>query len=180
MNWWQITLLVVGVLLGVVLAMYLLSLIIAYFALKKFAMRIETRKRSIDVLLSQKYDVLVLVARIFKKNHVQMPSDFEDELSPNMEGNLKKLTLTERMTIRSFLMKTTQTILYYAAQNPSISEDNEFLVLKRSLLEIDENYRKAITLYNADAVGYNYWIGMKVAYPLRKLGHFEEKQVIVG
>lgn len=171
----QIILLGVGIFL---LLVFILGLLSAR-ALNKFEKRIDKRMHAINVILAQKYDLLILMAKIFKKYRVKLPTEFEEELSPSMDSNLKTLTLTERLTVKAYLMKTSQSIIYYAEQSEVIREDNDYLVLKRALVELDDNHRKVAALYNADAMGYNYWIHVWYLRPLSKLSKFKDKDLIV-
>ena len=62
---------------GVLLFLFLLIEIIAYFSLKKLNERIEKRNYNVNILLAQKYDILVLLAKIFKKYNMTIPSEFQ-------------------------------------------------------------------------------------------------------
>lgn len=163
---------------GVLLFLFLLIEIIAYFSLKKLNERIEKRNYNVNILLAQKYDILVLLAKIFKKYNMTIPSEFQEELSPKMDESLKRLTLTERLTVKAYLMKASQTLLYFAESNEKVKNDKEYQILKKSLLEIDQNHRKALALYNADALGFNYWIKVWAFRPIARLANFSEKEIV--
>lgn len=151
---------------------------ISTYKFKKFNKRIENKLHAVNVLLAQKYDILLLLAKLLKKNKIKIPSEFEEELSPSMNENLKKLTFTERLTVRSYLMKASQSVIYYAEQNQSICEDNEYLVLKKMLVELDDDYRKAVALYNADALGFNYWSHFFLFRLTAKILRLQDKEII--
>ena len=107
-----------------------------------------------------------------------IPSEFQEELSPKMDESLKRLTLTERLTVKAYLMKASQTLLYFAESNEKVKNDKEYQILKKSLLEIDQNHRKALALYNADALGFNYWIKVWAFRPIVRLAKFSEKEIV--
>ena len=164
--------------ISVLLFSFLLIEIIGYFSLKKLNDRIEKRNYNVNILLAQKYDILVLLAKVFKKYNMAIPSEFQEELSPKMDESLKRLTLTERLTVKAYLMKASQTLLYFAESNEKVKNDNEYQILKKSLLEIDQNHRKALALYNADALGFNYWIKVWAFRPIARLANFSEKEIV--
>lgn len=170
----EITILVISILV----VLLLFFTLIACHSLKKFNLRIEKKMYAVNVLLAQKYDILLLLAKLFKKYKIKLPTEFEDELSPSMDENLKRLTLTERLTVRAYLMKTSQSIVYYAEQCEDIREDSEYLILKKTLVELDDSYRRASALYNADALGFNYWIHLWCLRPIAKMLHLEDKELL--
>ena len=164
--------------LGALLFLLFIVELIALSHLTKHNDRVEKRNHNVNILLAQKYDILILIAKIFKKYNLEIPSEFEEELSPKMEDSLKKLTLTEILTVKAYLMKASQNLLYFAEANKNIKDDTEFMILRKSLLEIDVNYRKAIALYNADALGFNYWIHFPLFRPVSVIMRFKDKEIL--
>ncbi len=171
---WQIFLLV----LGIVVLLYLFSIVIYWRVMKNFIHRITRRLDAIDVLLAQKYEVLRLVGKLFKKYKVVLPSEFEEDLAPHFDERLKEVTGTERTTIRSYLLKATQAVLFYGEQSKKLSVDPEFIGLKKPLVEVDDDYRKAVANYNADVLGYNYWIHVFLWRWVARIARFRPKDVI--
>lgn len=169
---------IILIVIGILLFLLLFIEIIGYVILKKHNNRIEKRNYNVNVLLAQKYDVLVLLAKIFRKYNVVIPSEFQEELSPKMDESLKRLTLTERLTVKSYLMKAGQTLLYFAELNDNVKKDKEYQIIKKTLLEVDYNYRQAISLYNADALGFNYWISFWLFIPVSRIAGFKEKEIV--
>ncbi len=171
---WQIFLLIVAI----IAAVYLLSALAYFRIMKNFIRRINRRLDAIDVLLAQKYEVLRLVGKLFKKYKVSLPSEFEDDLAPHFDERLKEVTGTERTTIRSYLLKATQAVLFYGEQSKKLAADTEFIGLKKPLVEVDDDYRKAVANYNADVLGYNYWISVILWRWVARLARFHPKDVI--
>ena len=171
---WQIFLLIVAI----IAAVYLLSALAYFRIMKNFIRRINRRLDAIDVLLAQKYEVLRLVGKLFKKYKVSLPSEFEDDLAPHFDERLKEVTGTERTTIRSYLLKATQAVLFYGEQSKKLAADTEFIGLKKPLVEADDDYRKAVANYNADVLGYNYWISVILWRWVARLARFHPKDVI--
>ncbi len=174
MDWVQITLLILTILV-------VLLILIGFFAsrsLTKFERQMSKKMHAINVLMAQKQDLLVIMAKLFKKYHVLLPKEFVDDLTPVLDENLKSLTFTERLTIKTYLMKTSQSIIYYAEQSQSIREDHEYQVLKRALVELDDNHRRLSAIYNADVLGFNYWIKVWYLRPVCRLMKFKEKELL--
>lgn len=169
---------IVLIILGALVSLFFVVELIALGMLTKHNKRIEKRNHNVDVLLAQKYDILILLAKVFKKYKLQIPTEFEEELSPKMDETLKRLTLTERLTVKAYLMKASQNLLYFAELDERVKNDNEYKILKKSLLEIDKNHRKALALYNADALGFNYWIHNPLCRPVAFIMKFEDKEIV--
>lgn len=171
-------LIIIASILGGLLFLFLIIELIAFFTLKKHEKRIEKRNYNVNILLAQKYDILVLLAKVFKRYKLAIPSEFQEELSPKMDESLKRLTLTERLTVKAYLLKAGQTLLYFAEANENVKNDPEYQILKKSLLDIDQNHRRALSLYNADALGFNYWISFWLFVPVAKLAGFHPKEIV--
>ena len=169
---------VVLIIVGILFVLFVFFEIVAYVSLKKLNERTEKRNYNVNILLAQKYDILVLMAKVFKKYKLTIPSEFQEELSPKKDSSLKIITLTERLTVKPYLMKASQSLLYFAESNENVKNDAEYQILKKSLLEIDTNHRKALALYNADAVGFNYWIKVWILRPVVLLAGFKEKEIV--
>jgi len=174
MNPWIIALIV----FGVITLLYFISVIGYLRLMKRFLKRIELQLNAVDVLLAQKYDVLRLVGKLFKKYKVALPSEFEDELAPHFDERLKEVTGTERTTIKSYLLKATQAVLYYGEQDKKLAANPEFANLKKPLMEVDKDYRKAVAIYNADVLGYNYWISVFLWRWVAKTAKMKSKDVM--
>ena len=171
---WHAILIIIGT-IGIIL---IIIELIALHLLKKHNDRIDRHEYNVNMLLAQKYDILLLIAKVFKKYNVKIPTEFEEELSPKMDESLKSLTITERLTVKSYLMKAAQTLLYFAEINDKVKNDSQFKILRDSLIEIDKNHRKAIASYNADVIGFNFWISYGALKPIVKLMGFKKRDII--
>lgn len=169
---------IAGIVFGAILFIYLLSVLVFFEMMKRFSKRIEFQLDAVDVLLAQKYEVLRLVGKLFKKHNVALPSEFEEELAPHFDERLKEVTGTERTTIRSYLLKATQAVLYYGEQDKALAANPDYISLKKPLTEVDKDYRKAVNIYNADVLGYNYWINVFAWRWVAKAAKMKKKDVM--
>ena len=48
--------------------------------------------------------------------------------------------------------------MFVVNQHPDLTNDPEFVQVKNNIIESDSIYRNNVTMYNADVLGYNYWI----------------------
>ena len=69
-------------------------------------------------------------------------------------------------------------LVYLAEQNERLSKHGEIRQAKNNITEMDANYRNLIAMYNADAIGYNYWISFIPTRYIYKLLKVQSKQII--
>jgi hypothetical protein len=143
----------------VVLIMYLLASLFFAFQMNTFKTQLFKRKDAIDVLTAQKYDLLRMIGKLFVRFQIDVPQEFILSKRPRFEDTLQNIKDTERTIVKSFLVQTAQALFYYGEQNQNLSGNAEYLSLKKSLSEVDDNFRKQIAYYNASATNYNFWVG---------------------
>ena len=154
MQWGQILILVGFIFLGLTVT----AVCVYDFQMKEYEKRIKKYLESIDVLIVQKYDLLRRISKIFKQCDISVPKEFVLDVRPKFEETLKDISAQERAIIKSFLMRTAQALFYYGEVNQKLADHQAYRALKVSYAETDHQYRSIVNFYNADAIGYNYWI----------------------
>ncbi len=150
---WQIIVAIAIVLFGV----YVAAVIVFAYQMKQFDKRMERNLAAIDVLIVQKYDMLRLIGKMFVKFEIPVPTEFMLHVRPKFEETLLDIGSAERAVIKSFLMRTAQSLFYYGEINQALAQHPEYIAIKENYAEIDRQYRHSVVLYNADVLGYNYW-----------------------
>lgn len=147
------------VVLIVVFIMYILTSLFFAFQMNTFKSQLLKRKDAIDVLTAQKYDLLRMIGKLFVRFQIDVPQEFILSKRPRFEDTLQNIKDTERTIVKSFLVQTAQALFYYGEQNQNLSVNPEYVSLKKSLSEVDDNFRKQIAFYNASVTNYNFWVG---------------------
>lgn len=142
---------------AILVIFYLIGAGVYYIQMAKINHRVGKRKHKVDVLAAQKYDVLRMIGKLFVFHHIDVPQELILSKRPRFEDTLQNIKHTERTIVHSFLVRTAQSLFYYGEQNQSLAANPEYITLKKTLAEIDENFQKGILEYNADAMGFNYW-----------------------
>ena len=68
--------------------------------------------------------------------------------------------------------------MFIASKNSFLEKHDEFRIAKRNVLESDNVYRINIAMYNADVLGYNYWIGFLPTRYIYKILKVKRKEII--
>ena len=105
-------------------------------------------------------DRLVKVLNEVNENDFADPSSAEFDKSKNALSYLK------------------DEIMFLANQNPDLNSNIDFIQAKNNISESDLIYRNNVTMYNADVLGYNYWISFVPCGFVFKLFKLKKKQII--
>jgi len=154
MPWWAIIILLAFIFVG----LYIAAVIIFIYQMGVYAKRMVKSLEAIDVLIVQKYDMLRLISKLFVKYDITVPPEFVLNVRPKFEETLADISPEERAIVKAFLTQTAQALFYYGEVNPQLAQHPDYIAVKERYAEIDRQYRQSVTLYNADVIGYNYWI----------------------
>ena len=69
-------------------------------------------------------------------------------------------------------------LMFAANQHPELKDDFEFNQVKKNINDTDIQYRSTVAMYNADVLGYNYWINFLPAKYIKHIFKLKEKQMI--
>lgn len=153
-QWANIT---ISVAIWVVAALILLFIANIIFAIW-FHQILNRHSKSLTVALNAKFDNIKKLFEIINKLGVKTdikcketidaisPEDFKDQNSEICKIAREKLTY---LRFEAFAVTRLQ---------PNLEKNNEFVTAKNNVLEMDTVYRNTVACYNADVLGYNYWI----------------------
>lgn len=151
---YQIILLIIGGIAGLYLLVLILDLIFVF----SFRKILKKHDKSLSIVLAVKYENIKKLFEIMK--------NFDVEIDQEILGNLYSIELSSFDNQASDVCKEARANLSYlreqamflATSNPRLNKHNEFIVAKQNVLENDDVYRVKLAMYNADVLGYNYWI----------------------
>lgn len=174
MEGYQVALLVIGIVLGV----YLLLLIMDVIFVISFHKIFIKHNKALEVFLHYKYDSIKKLLDILDKYNVRIGDKYLrmfEEIDPNSFSNQESKACLEARTSLSMLRDE---LVYLAEQNERLSKHGEIRQAKNNITEMDSNYRNLIAMYNADVLGYNYWISFILTRYIYKILKFQSKQII--
>ena len=150
----EIALIVVGTIIGI----WLLCLIVNLIFVGSFSSIFKKHRKTIPVILYTKLDNLKSIISIFNQSGVVFDNrllallndidqnDFIDPASEIFEKSKNTLSYLK------------DELFFVASTHPELNGDDEFVQLKQNILDCDNLYRNTVLMYNADVLGYNYWI----------------------
>lgn len=151
---WNIVILILLILVGVYLLVFITNIVFVF----SFGNMMKRDNRGIRVSLSAKLDILrkcqeVIVAKDIKLTekctHSLRYLDSEDFLEAQKEE------FTNSTQEMAQVEKEISGILFSSRK---LAKDDEVELLKSLLKDVNESLKTSIMAYNADVLGYNYWV----------------------
>ena len=170
----QIVLLVFGIIFG----LYLLLVIMDVVFVLMFRRIFIKHNKALEVFLHYKYDNIKKLLTILDKYNVRIGDKYLrmfDEINPDCFSNQESKMCLEARVSLSMLRDE---LVYLAEQNERLSKHGEIRQAKNNITEMDANYRNLIAMYNADVLGFNYWISFLPTRYIYLLFKVQSKQII--
>ena len=160
-----------------ILGLWLIIIISTFIVLSSLRKKLQRREHSINVILAQKYDLLVSLGKLMQGNGITLPENIKEALNISDYSSLKTINTQERLSVKTLLMKTVNTMFYIAEEN-GLSSSSRYITIKNSISDIDDHHRKEIALYNSDITAYNYWVRAYLFRPVAYLFRIKKKEWI--
>ncbi|HNX16401.1 MAG TPA: hypothetical protein PKO28_03465 [Bacilli bacterium] len=152
---WLNTLTTILVILGSVMV---LLLIVDISLVATFKAILSRHNKAMNVMLMTKYDNI--------KKILDVLSDAEFPIDPKMSEiflsiDTKMFTYQDTPECKQARDKLTylrSEVFYLSRKNPSLENNEKYMIAKNNISETDVVYRNTVAMYNADVLGYNYWV----------------------
>lgn len=139
--------------------------------------RLKKREYTIDSLMAQHYDLLLLLENKMVKAGIELDDKLRTSLDLYEKKERKKLSAGERIKAKAIIDGYNDS-LFLLLNNSQIAEDKEISLLMNSLDEFKTRYRQEIILYNQDVYAYNYWIRFWMFFLISLIFHMRKKEQI--
>lgn len=170
----QIAILIISIVVGI----YLLFVGLAVVFIFSFSRIFKKHNTALGVMLHSKYENILKMVELLKKYGVDVPSEHEEMLSHIDANSFKNQELPECVKARNDLAYLRNELDYLVASYPELSKNLEIKRTKDAIMEMDANYRTLVAMYNADVLGYNYWINFTPSRYIKYIFRLKEKQII--
>lgn len=128
--------------------------------------RIKRKKIGLNIVLAQKYDISMVLAKELLELNVNLPMEVKEELNLN-KSDFDKFNTQERNQVGKKISETI-TLLLEAAS--SLQEDNSKVnKFVNSLQDVEKQHRHLIISFNNVVSAYNYWVRFIPFRPISKL-----------
>ena len=162
----------------IIAALYLLLVITDLIFVFTFNSILKKHNKSLSVILNTKYDNLKKILLIFEKLNIKINENILANFNKIKLSDLNKQYTASCKTARDTLSILRNEVLFVASNNPVLEKHNEFLMAKENILELDDVYRVNIAMYNADILGYNYWVRFLPCRYIFLLAKIKTKELI--
>ena len=153
-NGLRITLIVVSA----VVAVWVLFLIVNLIFVASFSSIFKKHKKSVPVILYTKYEALNQLASLMKQSGIKLDNRYIALLSDISPNEFQEPGSQQFEKVKNMLSYLRDEMMFVANQNPEFKESFEFTQIKKNISDADLQYRNTVAMYNADVLGYNYWI----------------------
>lgn len=138
--------------------LYLILKIVGFIFVAIFKKILKKHNKGLVVVLKTKYDNIYNIYNILKQLKVNIDSSYFDKLnSIKIEDfeNQQSIQCKSSKEIMSFLRDEA---LFIIKKDENLMKHELIKKWKENLKDVDVLYRNHIAEYNADVLGYNYWI----------------------
>ena len=170
----RITLIVVGSILGTWILLLIVNLIFVGSYLTIF----KKHKKAIVVILYTKLENMRKIFSILHQSGIDIDNRLGALLADVHEEDFNEPGSKAYDKSNNALSYLKDEVMFIVNQHPDLNGDPEFILAKSNVQEADNIYRNNVTMYNADVLGYNYWIRFFPCAFVFKLFKVKKKEII--
>ena len=159
-------------------AIYLLFVIIDVIFVVSFSSILSRHDHDLCLILTNKKDNLDNLVILLNKHGAKLDKKMVEALASFDLKAIEHQEASEAKTARELLTSICDYLLLTARDDNKISNDAEFLLIASNLDEPEKVYRQHVVLYNADVLGYNFWIKFTPTCYIYKILKRQPKNII--
>ena len=129
-------------------------------------------------MLHVKYDNSKKLIDCLNKNKVEVPSTIYETINRIQTESFNNQELPLCLEARNDLAYLRNELVLLSTSTDALRKNLELKRAKDAIVEMDANYRTLVAMYNADVLGYNYWINFLPAKYIKYIFKLKEKQII--
>lgn len=164
----------------------IISIIIAWFVLLFvnlaffffFRTILKKHAKAMTVILNAKYENTKKLFDLMKTYEVEVEEKVITALNginPKTFNNHDDKDAEETRAVLAYLKDEAN---FIANRNKDKLDKADFQLAKANVLELDSQYRNNVVMYNADVLGYNYWITFLPCRFIFKICRVKKKKII--
>ena len=149
---------IVILILLILLALYILLLVVNLVFVISFRNMMKRDNRGIRVSLSAKLDILRKAQEVILANGIKISETCSHSLKYLDTEDFLEVQKEEFFTSTAELEMVEKEITGILRSSRKLTKDNEVELIKSLLKDVNESLKTSVMAYNADVLGYNYWI----------------------
>ena len=170
----NITLTVITIILITWFSLLLVNLLFFFF----FKTILKKHSRAMTVLLNAKYENTKKLFAIIQTYNVPVDQKILDALDAIDPSTFKNHDDQKAEETRGVLAYLKDEANFISSKNKELTEKADFQLAKTNVLELDTQYRNNVVMYNADVLGYNYWISFLPCRFVFKIFRVKKRKII--
>lgn len=132
------------------------------------------------ILINVKYDNLVNLWNCLEKNGAKFDDRIKNALVEVQRNSFDEPETALSKKAQDLLTYIREELVFLSRQIPGIENSEEYMAAKENLAMIDNQYRNNVAMYNADVLGYNYWIWFWPTRWIWLMFGFKKKELIMN
>ena len=154
MEVYQIILIVLASILG----LYLLIVITDIIFVGSFSSIMKKHKKTLTIILNANHDAISQLINLLNEKNIPISEEILEKYNSFDLKDFKQIGGPSYTKTKKDLSYLRDSLIALCSSKEEIKNDEDFLEIKGSLEELSLNYRSCVIMYNADVLGYNYWI----------------------
>lgn len=155
-------------------ALLLINLLFFFF----FRTILKKHSKAMTVILNTKYENTKKLFELMQTYEVEVEEKVLTALNSVDPKTFKNHDDKEAEETRAILAYLKDEANFIASRNKEKLDKADFQLAKANVLELDSQYRNNVVMYNADVLGYNYWITFLPCRFVFKIFRVKKKKII--
>ena len=158
--------------------LYLIVLIVGVTFVWSFASIMSHHNHDITVILTNRRDNLIKLVGLLSSSGIKTDKkkidglrNFDLKRIENQDGEDAKNARDELTSYQDYLLSVYN-------DNQSVVKEDDYQLVLNNIYELEKVYRHHVMMYNADVLGYNFWINFLPTRFIFKLLRFKRKDNI--
>ncbi len=174
MDSWSIFVICIGSIFGFLMFLFLINIVFIGIFLRK----IDSRKKALIIILTQRYEGLALLIDILQKNKIEIPENLLSNFNNINVSFFQDLESDECIKCRNDMSLLRQELFSLVKYDYNFLKNGEFKNISIVFNSIDDQTRTVVSSYNAAVIGFNYWIRFKPFKYFYIFNNVEAKQLL--
>ena len=159
------------IVIGIVIFIVIIWYIVVSNKIKTLNIKIDESLSGIDVALTKRYDVITQMVEVVKGY-----AKHEKEVLTKVIEIRKNMSLTEKNAVNKAMNEKKDKINVVVENYPELKANENFKVLQKSILDVEEHLQAARRCYNANVSLYNQMISSFPSVIVAKSKKMVEKE----
>lgn len=166
------------IVVSIIAGLYVFGFLVNISFIAVFCRKLDQHKKALNIVLRQKYDAEEKIISLLEKNNIPLEEDLKriyEGINPDNFSNLDTLNSYKDRTSLSYLK---QSLLATAKGEENFLKNMEYQSNVNIINDCDEQFRYLVAAYNADILGFNYWVRFKPYRYFFLINKVETKNII--